>query len=291
MLKRKDFSTILFDDNSSFSDLSLNLLSYSEKTETIPFVALEDKLYFGRYKPFSFFYIEMGTVNTNASTMTVEYYDETSADWVAVSQQIDETHGLTQSGFVHWANSNTDSGDPWIANTVNSTSKFWVRISFSNDLSLTTAIKGWNIVFSDDDDLENIHPGILNYLRSSQSSFISHHENARDQIVLDLRRDGILKYQIGDNVNNDGFPEDPEAWDVLLPDQVNRWSTMLALHSIFKQIATQPDDQFNEMSRHYYSKAQEAKEVYYLAFDQDDDGHRDIEERTLTFKSGVLRRV
>ncbi len=289
MLKRKDFPTIFFDNNTSFEDMSITLLTYLEKTHTVDFVAADDKLYFGRRKPFNTIYVEMSTVNTNASTMTVKFFDETTSTFIAVTDLVDETFGLTQSGFIQFKNPNTSASEPWTTNAINSTTKYWIQISFSADLLSTTAIQGMNLVFSDDDDMKGIHPGVENYLRTGTSSFILHHQSARDWIINSLRRDGKLKVQLGDS--GDGLIADLDVWDVHLPEQVNRWSVFLALHSLFKQLGTQPDDQFNEMAKNYLTLAGEAKDVYYLSLDLDDDGTMDIEERAVENSTGRFRRI
>lgn len=281
MLIQKDFPTVFFDDNGVFTDISTSMLNYSGDSEVIDYTTAQDNLFFGRYKPFSTMYIEMKVVNTVAATMTVEYFDETLSAFKVVENLVDETRGLTRSGFVHFKNPNNQNNVDWIQSTTNSVEKFYLRISFDATLTSLTELQGWNVVFSDDNDLDRIYSGISNYLSTSQTTFILAHEQARIELINTLREDGHFKTQVGD-VKNDGLPAQLTQWDILDVNEVNLWSTNLALKNIFRSIASNPDDNHRELSRDYASDAVKAKNVFYLTLDTDDDGTIDREETLAT---------
>lgn len=290
MLTQKDYPIVYHDDDSSFVDLSLNMLNYSGDTSTVELISADDALYFGLYKPFRLMYVEMSTANTNSAAMTVEYYDSDAAAFTAVSGLVDETKGFTRSGFINFDNPNGLDSKPWTYNEVNSVEKFWIKISFDADFSANTAIKGWNIVFSDDNDLERVYPGISNYLRSGQSSFILAHEQARIDMINELRRDGKYKVELGDLKNTAAIAQVTQ-WDIMDPNEVNLWSTYTALRNIFRTLSTVPDDRWNQLEMKFETDATKAKQIFYMTLDDDDDGAAEREERLSTIgQSGFVAR-
>lgn len=294
MLKKKDPPFVFFSDSAVFTDHSLSLLDYINNSVTVTMETVNDFWFFGRYKPFNTMYIEITTANTNASVLTVEYFDTVTNAFKAVEQLLDETSDgsatFAKSGFIHFKNPNIagDTGNQWIENTVNSQEIFWLRLSVSATMTATT-IKGWNIVFSDDNDLEREFPGITAYRPSTEVSFIKYHVAARDQMVSAMRRDGKLKVEIGVN-NSTGLTQPFEAWDFLEPEEVNAWATHLALSNFWAQQSTETDDKFDTWSRRHSGLADDFKDVFYLTLDTDDDGAKDVEERNQDQSSGVVVR-
>lgn len=277
MLIKSDYPKVFYSDNAVFSDISIEMLSYGVDTTAFTFVASQDKFYFGRVKPFNAFYIEMGTANVNTSVMTVKYFDQTAAAFAAVTGLVDETKGLTRSGFVQWAPMSDTSSTSWALTTINSVSLYWVEVTFSANLSAST-LQGWNIVYSDDTDLKRIYDGVSNYFRSGTSSGILYHEQARKEIVNQLRRDGYWKVKQG-SVGGDSLPAQHDEWDFHNIEEVNLWSTYLALSYLFDNLSTASDDNFARLAEKYYGKSQEQKQVYYLSIDKDNDGILDANEK------------
>ncbi len=276
MLRQKNYPTIFHDDDSSFVDMSLNMLSYSGDETTVELIAADDALYFGLYKPVSAMYIEMGTANTNAATFTVQYYSTTTSDFASVVGLVDETKGMTRSGFIHFNNPNDHDSTPWVSSTINSTVKYWIKITSSADFSANTSILGWNMVFSDDNDIARVYPNVINYKDSSASSWILAHEQARYDIIQTLRKDGRYKLQLGSVA--DALPAQMTVWDILEPNEVNQWSTFLALKNIFRVIQADPDGIHAQLVKDFDKAATEAKQVFYLTLDVDDDGKVDRAE-------------
>lgn len=292
MLIPKDYPRVLFSDNGVFTDISLNMLNYGADTSTVAVVAAEDKIYFGRVKPFAAIYVEMGTANTNASTMSVKYYDQDAAAFTNVTNLVDETKGFTRSGFIQFQNPASDiSGTVWDTTTVNSVERYWVEITFSASFSAGTALKGMNIVYSDDKDMNRVYDGVTNFFRSGTTTGILYHEQARREIVQALRKDGHFKMRLGAQ-NNDGMPAQIDEWDLHAIEEVNLWSTYLSMSYLFENLSTQADDNWARLSAKYYLKAQEMKQAYYLTLDLNDDGVVDSDERlgTQNIFGTVIRR-
>lgn len=279
---------ILFSDNTVFSDLSMSLLNFGADSESMVVVATEDKLYFGRYKPFRALYVELGVANTNASSMTVKYYDGATSSFLSVTDLIDETKGFTRSGFVQFKNPASDLNSTlWPQNAINGVTRNWVEITFSANFSVGTTIKGMNLVYSDDKDLNRVYDGVSNYFRSGTVSGILYHEQSRKEIVNALRKDGKFKIN-----NSTAEIKNIDEWDFHNIEEINLWSTYLALSSIFDNISTSADDKNAALSNKFYNKSQAMKQAYYLTIDKNDDGKVDTFERLGTDNSSgvVIRR-
>lgn len=292
MLDQNDFPTVLFDDDGTFTDISKTVLDYARSSAGAVVVAAEDRLLFGRVKPFRSFYIETGTANTNSTAMTLKFFDNDTSAFKAVTDLLDETQGLTRSGFVNWDHVNTQEEEPWVKTTINGSDLYWVELTFSADFSAGTTIKGWNIVFSDDQDLNRIYDGATQFLRSGTDSGILYHETARRMIMNTLAREGKFKRELG-TINNTSLPAQLDAWDLHDIEEVNLWSTFLALSLLFENVSTDPDDKFAGLADKYMREAAKAKKVFYLTIDTDDDGTRDREEAlgSRNFSTGfVVRR-
>lgn len=289
MLIPDRYPKVLFDDNGVFSDISTSMLNFGADTESLVIVAAQDKLYFGREKPFRAVYVELGTANTNASVMTVKYYDEDAAAFTSVTDLVDETKGFTRSGFIQFQNPASDTSSvTWAETAVNSVTRYWIQITFSANFSVGTTIKGMNLVYSDDNDLKRVYDGVSSYFRTGTSTGILYHEQARKEIINALRKDGKFKIRINDNAEVAQLDE----WDFHNIEEVNLWSTYLALSYIFDNISIATDDKNSVLSNKFYNKAQAMKQAYYLTLDKDDDGIVDTGERlgTQNASGTVIRR-
>lgn len=277
MINPKNPSKIFIDDNSVFTDASLDLNTFSRDSVSMVLVAAEDYLYYGRYKPFPALYFEFSTANTNAGTLTVEYYN--GSTWNAVSELLDETKHFTRSGFIYF-----EQPDDWATVAVNGSTQYWLRFKPSVDLSAGTSLLGASIIYSDDRDLEAIYPGVLNYRASSESSYILRHQNARDEIVQELRNKGFRK------VDSTGTYQQYEPWDLLNIFEVNRWSTYRVLENIFSSLQSTEDGLYKQKADEYREKANEYENAFYITLDKDDDGVVDASESSGDIMTrGIIR--
>lgn len=232
----------------------------------MPMVAAEDALYFGRYKPFSDIFVEMKVANTVTNTLSVEYWDGSA--WVGVTNKLDDTNGLKRSGFIGW-----DNETDWELKTVNAQELYWVKIKPSADLSLTTEVQGMGILFSDDQDLNGVYPGIISYLNNTETSFVLRHENSRNLIVQDIRNRGFTKKPVGIS----GY-EQLDEWDFLRIAECKQWSIYLTLSNIFSSLQSNDSDMYKEKADDYEEKANLYKAAFYLALDKNDNGKADAAE-------------
>jgi hypothetical protein len=268
MLKQLNPPSVLWDDNGVFSDGSQSCLDYSRDTFALTSLSsTQDYIYFGLYKAFSGLYIEVGVANAAAKTLAVQYYNGTT--WASITGLIDESKGLSRSGFFQFTKP-TD----WAATTVNSISKYWIRMRPTADFDSTCTLKGMNIVYSDDQDLKDEVPEIMNWAASTETTYILRHQSARDDIVQSIRNKGQFKQS-----NSTGLPLQIEPFDLLDIEEVRQWSKYLALSKIFENLSKDKDDIYMARSKMYSDRARDAGKLYYASLDLDDDGVTDLEER------------
>lgn len=258
MLKQKNYPKIIYDDG-ALNDLSLALLSFGRDSSVIPLETTEF-IYFGRVKPFDALFAEVAVPNAVAASLVVEYWNGTA--FVAVSNLVDDTKAFSRGGFIQF-----DRPTDWAESTVNPHTAYFIRISPSANLTPALAIQGMNLVFSDDQDLNQVYPGVANYLSTAEATFILRHENARDQIVQEIRNRGMrktpstaLKY------------ENYDHWDFLHVEEVRLWSVYLTLENVFSGLQSKEGDMFMEKAKDYRSKAEFYKAAFYLTLDADDSG-------------------
>ena len=150
-----------------------------------------DFLYVGFQGRFAARHFNFNSLNTNASVLTIEYWD--GSDWQAVKDLIDETVGFTKNGFISWINSSD-----WnkLAQTpIVDVELFYVRISVSADLSAGTSIQSLLNLFCDDRLLRRFYPEIISdsrYLPPGRSDFIEQYIAGKDRVVIRLKQRKVI---------------------------------------------------------------------------------------------------
>jgi len=278
MLRTKNKLSVFDDANSSFSDYSTEALDYDRDTFTITLNSSTSYLYVGFYKPINVFYVELGTVNTNAGAFTGEFYNGSA--WVALSGLYDETSSLTRSGFIQWDRNQTSEESV----AVDSVTKYWYRFRPSVTHS-ATVINGLNIVFSDDQDLKREYFEASNYLPSGETSHVLTHVAARDHIIQHLRNSGHYKESLAT-----GKAKDITAFDILEMGQIKLAATYLALSKIFLSVQDTQGDVEMEKSKYFMGLYATAIKTFYLDLDLDDDGINDDSETLASATGRLLRR-
>lgn len=267
--------TIFHDDNSVFGDKSLSLKEFTRDTVSISLSSTEDYLYLGLYKPFQKTWVELDVANSVSNTFAIEFYNGTA--WTAVENDIDETLGWTRSGFISWDLDQTD----WVANTINSKELFWIRLRPSADHA-GSVLRGINMVFSDDENLKEEYRGIMDFKLEADNSFIVTHNNAKKEIIQNLRNRGRIK-------RNSSILKDIDAFDILEPEQVREASKFLVLSKIFFEISDSVDDKYYQLYQDYKKKYDAAFDLFYLTIDIDDDGVVDSNEKLAVTRISVNR--
>jgi hypothetical protein len=229
----------------------------------------DGELHIGYYKPIHSLYLNF-TNNNAIRNLSLQYYNGTSFD--DVTNLKDLTFGLTKSGFVEWGiNQVTEK-----KTTLNSKEMFWYKLNI--DVLDEITFKGISVLFSDDYDLIAAYPTIFNHLPEDQTSFVRFHEEARKDIVKDLRRTGIV---INGRPTDFKTRKQLDEFDLLDKDEVREASKLFTLSKIFGWLSDNPNDKYENLSNRYAANAAEAL-TPLITIDQNDDGLKSNSEAAQT---------
>lgn len=197
---------VIFSDNGTLKDISLEVNDYTSSAYTLPLVASEDYIYIGSDLPFNSRYIDITTANDQASSVSVAIW--WGNEWVNAVDVIDRTASsgitLVSSNVLQFTpnklkgwDRESDSEDVTGLTGSYIYDFYWVRLAFSDDLKLTTAINyiGWK--FSKDSDLYRFYPDFNN--ATLKTSFAAGKTDWDDQsfaaaeyIISDLKDMNII---------------------------------------------------------------------------------------------------
>ena len=251
----------------AFVDSSDALCDFSVDTATITLLST-DYLYVGFEKPISSLFFYLTTVSTGTRALKVEMFN--NGTW-NTQKSIDDTSGLTRSGFVTWEIPN----QPIVCN-VNSTSMFWVRFSVTVSTS-ATVFRAISSLFSDDRELKKEFPSILNtnFLIGGSTDHYMIHETCRNDIVQYFRKKGLRR------LGQDCFMKKFMAFDIMDIDEVRTAATYLALSKIFSNVANSAnaEDNWSAKSKMYKKMTDEALNTAYLTWDALSDGAKNSQSQ------------
>lgn len=149
-----------------------------------------DAFYVGFHEPFNTRYFLMGTANQTAATLTVKYWN--GSDWTAVTDQIDQTLGFTQNGWISWSNTGTT---PWVRkNQTGITADeelYWIQITTGTNLHASTTLQAVMNLFCDATLLRTYYPELVSdtrYLPPDRNDFMEQFVAAKDRVVLRLKQ-------------------------------------------------------------------------------------------------------
>lgn len=240
-------------------------------------VVVNDYLYLGHSKPINQFYFNISTVNTAVATTTVEYYNGTA--WVSVEDLTDNTYGFTESGFLCWEAADCDQNQT--KTTINSTEKYFYRVSF--DVEVTATILGIGVLFSDDSDIYIEYPILDNpkyrvAVSGNASSYANIHVQVRDYILSDIRNTGINKYT-KDDPKSCAFFKQITEFDLFNIEEVRFAARMLAMSNIYYKLSDSPDDRWQIDAERYKAEYLRAFNVAFVSIDRNDDGKKEVCEQ------------
>lgn len=251
----------------TFVDSSDALCDFSVDSATITLLST-DYLYVGFEKPISSLFFYLTTPSTGSRSLKVEMFNQGS--W-GTRKSIDDTAGLTRSGFVTW-----EIPDQPVVCNVNSTSMFWVRFSVTVATS-ATVFRAISSLFSDDRELKKEFPSILNtnFLIGGTTDHYMIHETCRNDIVQYFRKKGLRR------LGADSYMKKFMAFDIMDIDEVRTAATYLALSKIFSNVANSAnqDDNWLAKSRMYKKMADEALNTAYVTWDSVSDGSKNSQDQ------------
>lgn len=208
---------VIYSNNGSLTDISKLVANYRANSATIPFVAAEDYIFIGSLLPFNHKYIAIGTANDQSSAPSVDIWYGNA--WISAVDILDFTDSsgvtLATDGILRFATNRLkgwdrelDSADVTGLTGTNIHNYYWVRLSFTADLNVSTAIKYIGHKFSEDDDLYTFYPDLNNStlksaFESGKTDWNEQHFAAAQGIIRELRskriifeRDQILDYEL-----------------------------------------------------------------------------------------------
>lgn len=214
---------ILYSDNGVLTDYSSALNDYHSQDAVIPqFVATEDAIYIGNTVPFNHVFLKLSVVNALSSLVSVKYW--TNDGWISAAEIIDETKtsgkSLSRSGFITWTPTKDNA---WISEdtnyknaTVDGLSSvviydlYWLKLTFSANLTANLTLDWVGQKFSDDDGLgvefpELVRSAVMQAWESGRTSWEEQHVSAADIMAKDMIARGLIleKGQILDRFDLD----------------------------------------------------------------------------------------
>lgn len=205
---------IFFSNNGTLEDMSVELGNYFSGTKSFSCVAAEDSIFLGSQLPFNHIYLKFsGTnVNANASELSVAVWD--SGDWRSCVEVIDETASsgktFAQSGFIRWT---PDKSYSWSRESTNYSGEsitglttveiydlYWIKLTFSTDLTANVTLSWAGQIFSNDDDLGSEYPdlvrsSVISAFETGKTTWEEQHIRAADIMIKDLIRQQSIKYR------------------------------------------------------------------------------------------------
>jgi hypothetical protein len=260
-------------DNATYSDNSI-ANQREDETVALNIVAAEDAIYIGKQFPFNNFFFWMGsTVNAEASTMTVEYWS--NDEWVEAVDILDATSSggatLARNGAVQFSpdidynwtivNDTSESGNHVPDDLADFTiyNLYWIKITFSADLTAGTVLKRLSYAFTTDSTIVGIDHEIEDFLSHfSQDDYTKQIIAASEETVDELQVRGLLV----------------DEGQVIRIGEVGRAVAYKALEIIYFNLG----DSYADKRRSVASKFDKALKIKRFTFDQDLDAFTDRRE-------------
>lgn len=251
-----------FDIFMNTSNISQALCDFKNDTQAIT-LTTSDYLYVGYQARFNALYFYANTLNTNSSSLTLEYF-HSNTGWTELSDVFDDTLGFSRNGFIEWK-----PEEYWTDNNeVNSLKRFWVRVSTSVNTS-AMVVNAVNVLFSNDDELAKVYYPIStnSSFKLGATNFMLIHEDVRDMIVQKFRNKGLRKL----NSAQDRWLR-VTPLDILDIQEVRLAATYYALSRIFFNVSDNPEDSWAIKSKVMEKKADEYLSLAFVSFDSWGEG-------------------
>lgn len=219
----------------------------------------------GYYKPINAIWIEL-TANTLVKQFALKHFNGTG---FVQTTTTDHTKNLTRSGWIKWQRNLSNESKT----NLHGKELYWYKLELVSAAIDPAVIEfeGINLVFSNDDDLNEEFPGISELLPDGSTSFINFHQSARKDIITHFRNQGKFV-----NATN---PKNLDQWDLLDIGEVREASKFLTLSKIM-QWRSDSDDKFFQKHQDFLAKYGDKINLAFLSLDQNDDGIADDSEKT-----------
>lgn len=202
-----DTQRILYSDNGTITDKSLVWCDYMADTDLAVLTKDEDAIYIGSLVPFNSIYFDVSVANDVAASLSVKIWNNRT--WESAVDLIDATSTsgktLAKSGVLKWTTqelkgwtSENYSYDITGLETTEIYNLYWIKITSTATLKLTTAINYIGHRFASSSDLYSLYPDLNNSVqmaayKTGSTDWNEQMLNASEFIVRDLIGRGIIK--------------------------------------------------------------------------------------------------
>lgn len=196
---------IILKQGSTLTDITEDVSNYTSSAIDFEITAATDALYIGADHPFNSIYFKLKTPNANESEINIQYWDQ---QWRDVVEKRDLTKTLTESNFIVFT---PDRKNVWERESTNYEGdsvddlegvviydKYWLKVTFEDDLDAGTELQWVGFKFSDDTDLGAEYPdlvrsNVLTSFKTGKTDWEEQHVRAAEIIVNDLQDRGLIK--------------------------------------------------------------------------------------------------
>lgn len=213
----------------------------------------------GYYKPISDLFIDFKEFNLTEETISLYYFAPTQTQ----IDLTDETENFTKSGFLSWDRTAIEP----VKTTRNGHELYWYKMEFSGDFEVQ--MTGLDLVFSNDNDLVDEYPTIMDNLPQGEISFIRFHKAARDKILTEINNLNIRK------VTNIYNRRRINQFDIMDINEIRAVSKYTTIGLIYKSLSDAVDDKWSVESKANLSLASALIEMPNLSIDINDNGLKD----------------
>lgn len=178
-------------------DVTEAMRTWGGPTALVSFASATAAVYIGRAHKFNNRYLSIKNGAVASAQLVAEYWN--GSTWNAFENFSDETDGLQASGFLTW-----EERPEWLKATVSqimvaplagTEPLYWIRLRLLVAPVAAVELEAVKCVFSDDRLLTSIHPEILQYLPAGKTNFMEQHELAKDAIVAEMIKKGVIAYE------------------------------------------------------------------------------------------------
>jgi len=194
---------VFISDGGTLTDVTLDLNDFREGNASAA-LTTDDYIYIASERPFNSRYFKLTPYNAESATVSIEIWG--SNGWFSAVDVVDETKGFNEDGYIRF-NLDRDNRRSWtkqddsknvtdVGSQVDVFEMYWLRVSFSTDLSGTTALRHIGTLFSSDDDLFSYYPdlrnsGLMAAWETGKADWIEQGFSAANEILRELRRKSI----------------------------------------------------------------------------------------------------
>lgn len=197
---------VIWENNTTLTDISLEMNDLFSGTKTIDFVTADDYIYIGSDLPFNHRYFQISSANAVASVASVAIWD--GSTWNNAVDVLDMTAvsgaSMAQSGVLAWT---TDQNKSWAQeettenisalSTLKIYNLYWARLSWSASWTGSTALAYAGHRFADDNLLGGLYPDLSRAAvktahTSSKTTWNDQHVLAAEMIVAQLRKERVI---------------------------------------------------------------------------------------------------